>query len=91
MTDASSMEREHTVRIGSGGRLVIPAQLRRRMGLRAGDPLILRLSEEGLILTTPERAIRTAQALVRAHVAKKRRLVDELIEERRREADEDGP
>ncbi len=57
------MDREHVVRMGSGGRFVIPAKLRR--------------------------AIRSAQALVREHVSGKRRLADELIGERKREAESD--
>ncbi len=56
------------------------------MGLKSGAPIIVRLGEEGLLLTTPELAIRRAQALVREHVPSDRRLADELIEERRREA-----
>ena len=81
------MEREQVVRMGSAGRFVIPAKLRKAIGLKPGDPVIVRLSEEGLILTTPELAIRTAQALVRKHVSRDQRLADELIQERRHEAE----
>lgn len=82
------MEREHVVHMGSGGRFVIPARLRKAIGLRPGDPVILRLGEEGLIVTTPARAVRAAQAIVRGHVSGRRSLSDELVEERRREAEE---
>jgi len=81
------METEYVVHMGSGGRFVIPAKLRKAIGLQPGDPVILRLEEESLIVTTPERAIRAAQAIVRGHVPAGRRLSAELIEERRHEAD----
>ena len=83
------MENEHLVRVGSGGRFVIPAKLRKAIGLRSGDPVIIRLGDEGLIVTTPERAIRTAQALVRRHISGEQRLAEELMEERKGEAERD--
>jgi AbrB family looped-hinge helix DNA binding protein len=79
----------HTTRVGTSGRVLIPAKLRKAVGLRAGDSVIIRLTEEGLMITTPERAIRTAQALVRQHVPRDRQLADELIDERHREAEQE--
>jgi AbrB family looped-hinge helix DNA binding protein len=76
----------HTAHVSSGGRVVIPAKLRKAIGLRTGDTVIIRLTEDGLVITTPERAVRAAQALVRKYVPGDQRLGDELIAERRREA-----
>ena len=75
----------HTAHVSSGGRVVIPAKLRKAIGLRTGDAVIIRLTEDGLVITTPERAIRAAQALVKEFVPNDRQLVDELIAERRHE------
>lgn len=74
------------VTIGQGGRLVIPAQYREALRLKKGDVVILRIEEGELRLTTPELALRRAQALVRQFIPANRSLADELIAERRREA-----
>jgi AbrB family looped-hinge helix DNA binding protein len=79
----------HVTRVEMSGRVLIPAKLRKAVGLRAGDSVIIRLTEEGLVITTPERAIQAAQALVRQHVPRERRLSEELIEERRREVEKE--
>jgi AbrB family looped-hinge helix DNA binding protein len=73
-------------RLGEGGRIVIPAEYRKALGVRAGDELILSLEEGALRILTPREAIRRAQAAVRAHVPPSRSLADELIVERRQES-----
>jgi AbrB family looped-hinge helix DNA binding protein len=77
---------ETRTRVGSGGRVVIPAAYRKALGVRPGDRLLLVLEGSQVRLLTPEEAIRSAQALVRRHVRKGRRLSEELLAERRREA-----
>jgi len=79
-----------TVRIGKAGRLVIPADLRRQLGIEAGDKVILRLDEEGLHLSTPTQALARAQAFVRSLGVQGRDLAAELVAERRREAAEES-
>ena len=76
----------HTAHVSSGGRVVIPAKLRKAIGLRTGDAVIIRLTKDGLVITTPERAIRAAQALVKEYVPGEQKLAGELIAERRDEA-----
>lgn len=73
-------------RLGEGGRLVIPAEYRKALGIEAGDELVLVLEEDGLRVTTPQEGIRRAKALVRSYIPEGRRLSDELVEERRRES-----
>lgn len=77
---------ETVTRLGKGGRVVIPAQLRRALGLSEGDEVILRLTDQELRLIAPRQAVKKAQAMVRRYVPDSVRLVDELIAERRREA-----
>jgi len=76
---------EHVARIGKAGRLVIPADVRRSLSLDPGTEVVLRVDAQGLHLQTREQAVARAQALVRKHVAPKRKLVAELLAERRRE------
>jgi antitoxin PrlF len=73
-------------KLGEGGRLVIPAEYRRALGIEVGDELVLTLEEGALRVTTPREAIRRAQALVRSYVPEGRSLSDELIADRRRES-----
>jgi bifunctional DNA-binding transcriptional regulator/antitoxin component of YhaV-PrlF toxin-antitoxin module len=64
---------------------VLPARYRRALGIDVGDEVMIRLEGEELRLFTRRKAIRDAQALIRRYVPAGRSLVDELIEERRRE------
>jgi len=73
-------------RLGEGGRLVIPAEYRKALGVDVGDELVLVLEEGSLRVSTPREAIRRAQALVRSYVPEGKRLSDELIAERRKES-----
>jgi len=73
-------------KLGEGGRLVIPVEYRRELGVETGDELVLVLEDKSIRVSTPREAIRRAQALVRKYVPEGRRLSDELIADRRREA-----
>ncbi len=76
-------------RIGQNGRLVIPADYRRALGVKTGDEVVLLLRDGEVRMLTRGAAIKEAQALVRRFVPKSRRLSDELIKERRAEAARD--
>ena len=77
----------HTAtKIDKHGRVVIPADYRRALGLRPGDSLTLELNGGSLRLVTLAQAIREAQEFVAKYVDKDRSLVAELIAERRAEA-----
>lgn len=73
-------------KLGKGGRIVIPTEYRRELGVEPGDEIILHLDEEGLRLYTPAQAVARAQALVRRYIPEKRSLSEALISERHEEA-----
>jgi AbrB family looped-hinge helix DNA binding protein len=73
------------IQLGSQGRLVIPASLRRALGFNAGDRLVARLEEGRLILEKAETIKRRLKARF-AKVSRDISLADELITERRDEA-----
>ena len=74
-------------RMNQQGRIVIPAECRKRAGLKPGDELLVEAVGEGeLRLRTPAQAIKEAQAIVARYLPKGRDLVQELINERRAEA-----
>jgi AbrB family looped-hinge helix DNA binding protein len=73
-------------KLTNGNRVVIPASIRKSLGLQVGDAVTLVLQNNGEVrLLTQAEAVRQAQALVRQHVAAERSLVDELLAERRDE------
>ena len=76
---------EIKTKLGQSGRIVIPTEYRRRLGLEAGDEIVMRLDEEGLHLYTPAQAVARAQAMVRRYVPEGRSLSEALISERREE------
>lgn len=75
------------VRVTEGGQIAIPAEYRQALGISIGDEVRLRLDDGELRLFTLGEAIRQFQELVRAHVPEGVSLVDELIAERRVEAE----
>jgi len=74
-------------KLGTGGRIVIPAEYRQALGLHEGDEVLLRLEDGEVRVYTLANAIRRAQELVARYVAPGRSLADELIAERRAEAE----
>lgn len=74
-------------RLGEGGRIVIPAQYRQALGLHVGDEVILRLEDGEVHIFTLSQALKKAQELVRRYIPEGRSLADELIAERRIEAE----
>ncbi len=73
-------------RVNQNGRLVIPASLRKQLGIRAGDEVELRIEDDELRITTLKHRIERAQRLVRKYIKPGRSLADELIAERRKAA-----
>lgn len=75
------------VKIVDGGKLVIPASMRRDLGFSVGDIVLVDIDDGELRVRSVSRAIQRAQEIVRKYVPEDVGLVDELITERRREAE----
>lgn len=76
----------YAVALGDRGRLVLPADLRRRLSLQTGDRLILTVESDGVVrVITARELARRGYGLFKG-VDPERSLVDELIAERREEA-----
>lgn len=75
-----------TTRIAEGGRVVIPAEYRRALGLRVGDEVLVELEGGTIRILTIDEAIRRAQEIIGQYVPEEVSLVDELIAQRRAEA-----
>lgn len=74
-----------TVRLAQQGRLVIPAAIRERLGLRAGDELVVSVVDDALVLARADSAARRLRGFA-STVSPGRSLVEELLAERRSEA-----
>ena len=79
--------RQIKTRLGEGGRIVIPVEYRQALGLNVGDEVILCLEDGQVRIMTLRQAIKRAQELVSRYVPQGRSLADELIAERRLEAE----
>jgi len=75
-----------TLRLGPGGRVVIPADMREAMGLKQGDAMLARLEGSELNLVTFAETVRQLQTLTRKYVPEGVSLAVELIADRRAEA-----
>jgi len=58
----------HRARIAEGGRLVIPAELRRKLGLNPGDSVVIDIADGELRVRSLHAAVQRAQALVRRYI-----------------------
>ncbi len=75
------------VKLDGEGRVAIPPSVRQALGLKPGDTLIVSAEDGDLHFLSIPSAIRKAQAIVRKFVPEGVSLADELIDDRRREAE----
>ena len=75
------MSGTYAVVMGDRGRLVVPAELRERLNLKPGTPLVLLETPQGVVLATREQV----KNLVRAGLQGVD-LVGELLADRRKQA-----
>ena len=81
----------HAARIcvGANGSISLPAAIQQALSIKEGDTLIATLEDGELRLLTVPAAVRKAQAIVKRFVPAGAKLVDELLEDRRQEAERD--
>lgn len=76
--------------IGPGGRLAVPAEYWRALGVGEGDKVVVELAgDDEIRIMTARSALGRARHVVRKYVRSGVSLVDDLLAERRREAKSD--
>jgi AbrB family looped-hinge helix DNA binding protein len=78
---------EITVKLAEDGSVTIPEEIREELGWEPGTELTLTVERGGVRLYSFGAAVRSLQKLVRQYVPEGVSLVDELLADRRREAD----
>jgi AbrB family transcriptional regulator, stage V sporulation protein T len=75
---------EH-VKIGPSGRVLIPAHLRKSLGMKDGDTLVVESDGDSLLVRTLHSLVKESQAYFSQFKQEGVSAVDELIAERREE------
>jgi AbrB family looped-hinge helix DNA binding protein len=77
--------RSSKVQLDAEGRVSIPEHIRDRLSLKEGDTLVVSLDGDAVHLLTIPAAVRRAQTIVRQFVPEGVSLVEELLDERRKD------
>ena len=76
-----------SVRVERSGRVLIPARVRRQLGLKEGESdLLLKVDETPVTVTTRAQVLRRIQEWAFREIEPGRLLSEELLEDRRHEA-----
>ena len=71
--------------IDKHGRIVIPAEFRRELGVECSDKVLMRMNDGRLEIYTLQNAVKRTQDRMRELTGGRTGLVDEFIADRRRE------
>lgn len=76
-------------RLVSGGRLQLPSDVRRELGLADGDQVMMRVVDGELHIRPARDVLKRIQAMLRPYAPTDGLVTEELITDRRVEADRD--
>jgi AbrB family looped-hinge helix DNA binding protein len=78
---------ELSISLGQNGRVVIPASIRKSLGLKTGQRLRLHLDDQKIVLEKTDDALKELQ---KRFSTIKQSLSEELIQDRRKEAEKEN-
>ena len=84
--EPTSASTEQSVELGAGGRLVIPAPMRKALGMKIGDRLIVRLESQGLRVHSYEEGLRQAREILAQHLPAGVDPIDDFLRWKRDQA-----
>ena len=79
-----------SVKLEKSGRVLIPAVIRRKLNLKEGSEVLLRVDEAGIQMGTREQALARIHRRLRRYIPESRVLSEELVQERRAEAEREN-
>ena len=86
-TETVTPDSLHHVRLDSSGRIRLPLELRNQLGVTTGDSIVVVSDDHEIKIDSAAQALRKAQDYFADFVPDGVSLVDELIAERRAEAE----
>ncbi|MGT2516854.1 AbrB/MazE/SpoVT family DNA-binding domain-containing protein (plasmid) [Sphingomonas panni] len=76
------------VNITANGRMSLPSDIRKRLGLVGGGAVLIEETDDGVILRTMDQAVAKAQAIAKRYAAHPDASVDAFLATRRRNSGE---
>jgi AbrB family looped-hinge helix DNA binding protein len=73
-----------SVRLSKKGQFVIPKEMRKALGVKEGDELLVLLEDGRMILTTPKEYARATRGSMKGTWGRTRREIDRYLERERR-------
>ena len=78
----------YTTRLEKSGRILIPAAVRRHLGLSEGSQVLVKVEKSGALqVTTRSQALAKVRQEIRKYIPAGRDLAEELVRDRRAEAE----
>jgi AbrB family looped-hinge helix DNA binding protein len=78
---------KYVLQVGNRGRINLPSEFRKRLGIEEGDRILLTIEEDGSAkLVSMRKQVEKVQGMLK-HLSPDRSWADELIKERRAEAE----
>ena len=82
--------RTYEVPMQESGRVILPVELRKTLGLQKGDRVLIEADGETITLTTARLRRRRAQALVARHLQSSGSVVDDFLREKQEEVEREN-
>ena len=73
-------------KISKGGKIVIPALLRKRLDLREGEEVTFDIQDDNIVIISPRHSLKKARQIINRYHPGDESLVEKLIASRREEA-----
>ncbi len=73
------------VKLGQGGRVLVPADMRKALGMKIGDELLIKVENQELKIFNLQHAVTEAQSLMAQYNPQKKCLSQAIIQDRRNE------
>lgn len=80
----------YVIPLQENGRLILPIELRRALGVDRGDRVVVEAEDDRITLTTMRLRRRRAQETAARYVEPGRSVVDEFLAEKRHEAEREN-